>query len=109
MTLIKGEKSNMPDQQADIAALILKAVEEAHKGSIPQIYANGFSNALGTGDIVVVLQRNGLPSAVLNLSFTAAKTLSQKLNELVANLESVTGNTIMTTEDINASLEKNAK
>ncbi|NUM54870.1 MAG: hypothetical protein HUU46_14585 [Candidatus Hydrogenedentes bacterium] len=99
----------MQNQQAGLGEVVANAIEEAQKGTIPHIYANGFTNALGSGDIVVVLQRNGPPAAVLNLSFTAAKSLSQKLNELIANLEALTGNTIMTTDDINNSLEKSRK
>ena len=63
---------------------------------IRKLYANGFANALGTGDITIVLNRNNVPVGVLNLSYTAAKTLAVKLMELIQKLEEETGNEIMT-------------
>lgn len=74
--------------------------------SIPHFYFNGFINGLGTGDISIVLQRSGGNVAVLNTSYTVAKTLALKLGELVAALEEATGNSIMTVEDIGSSLAK---
>lgn len=73
---------------------------------IQKIYANGFSNAMGIGDIVILLKNSGKPIAVLNLSYTVAKTLALKLGALISQLEDATGNTIMTTDDIKKSLSK---
>lgn len=67
---------------------------------VPKIYANGFSNGLGTGDVTIVFQLSQKPVAVVNVSFTVAKTLAQKINSMILSLENDTGNTIMTTDEI---------
>ena len=74
---------------------------------IPHIYCNGFTNVLGGGDIMLVLQQNQRPQATINLSFSLAKTLSVKLGQMIKLLENKTGNRIMTTDEIQTSLMKN--
>ena len=54
----------------------LKKVIEA---DIPHIYSNGFSVVLGTGDVIILLKKMGHDIATLSLSYTVAKTLSEKL------------------------------
>lgn len=49
---------------------------------------------------MVVLERNGHPVAVLNVSYTVAKTLSMLLGDAIARLEKVSGHPIMTTTEI---------
>ena len=73
---------------------------------IQKIYANGFTSAMGIGDITILLKNSGISIAALNLSYTVAKTLSIKLGGLISQLEASTGNTIMTTDDIEKSLSK---
>lgn len=76
---------------------------------IPHLYANGFINAMGNGDTVLILQQNGKPIATLNLSFTLTKTLAQKLEQIIGDLEKDTKNIIMTTDDISGALAKREK
>ncbi len=64
----------------------------------PRLYANGFSLGTGNADLVTVLQLNGVPIAVLNMSYTLAKTLGESLLVAVKELEDKTGNEIMTTK-----------
>ena len=71
-----------------------------------KIYANGFVNALGAGDIVVILKNADTPVAILNLSYTVAKTLAVKLGSVISELEKKTGNMIMTTDQINKAMSK---
>jgi len=89
---------------------IKKLEEELSKAlgdpEIQKIYANGFTNAMGIGDITILLKNSGKPIAVLNLSYTVAKTLAIKLGGLISQLEDSTHNTIMTTDDIKKSLSK---
>ncbi len=73
---------------------------------LPTIYFNGFVSSTGTGDVLIVLERHNQPVAVLSTSFTVAKTLAQKLSGLIINLENITGNTIMTTENIAKKLQE---
>jgi len=67
---------------------------------IPNLYSNSFSCALGQGDTIVLFKNGSTPVATLNLSYTTAKTLAIKLQGLISHLESVSGNKIMTTDDI---------
>lgn len=76
---------------------------------IPHLYANGFISAIGNGDTLLVLQQTGRPIATLNLSFTVAKTLAQKLGAVIENLEKDSGNNIMTTSDLDEALKKTKK
>jgi hypothetical protein len=56
-----------------------------------QIYANGFYTAISPVDVVVGLTRNGQNTAVLNLSFSLAKTLAFNLLEIVEDFEEKLG------------------
>ena len=86
----------------------MKEIELAITGECPKIYANGFAAALGIGDVVVSFQKNGQPEAVLNLSFTVAKTLSVKLGQMVSDLERDTGQIIMTTDEVIKAIQQGA-
>lgn len=75
-------------------------IQAAFKAGVPQLYFNGLVNAMSNGDVMTVLERNGAPIAVLNMSFTMAKSLSVALGQMVAQLEQMSGREIMTTLDI---------
>src|SRR5688500_14554550 len=67
-------------------------LERALSGpSVPKLYANGFSLGLGNADTWILFGRTGQPVALMNLSYTAAKTLHQKLGRLVAEFEARAG------------------
>jgi len=68
--------------------------------NLSKIYANGFSLALGLGDITLLLKNGPTSVGVVNLSYTIAKTLSLKLQDAIGKLEDKSGNSIMTTDDI---------
>ncbi|MGE5446245.1 MAG: hypothetical protein ACM3SR_16890 [Ignavibacteriales bacterium] len=70
----------------------------------------GFVTSLGTGDVLIVLERNGRPIALLNTSYTTAKSLVEKLGGLITVLEQKTGNPIMTIDEITTKMgEKHKK
>jgi len=73
---------------------------------IPRLYSNSFSCALGQGDVVVLFKNGPNPVATLNLSYTMAKTLVIKLQGLISHLESLSGNKIMTSDDILSFIKK---
>lgn len=75
-------------------------IRRALESDVPKIYFNGFVNGFGTGDVTCVLERNGLPVGILNMSYTVAKTLSTSLAQLISGLESASEQTIMTTHEI---------
>ena len=85
---------------------ITKALENAE---IPRIHFNGFINTTGAGDVMIVLESNGQPVAIVNGSFTVVKTLAQKLQTLIINLEKKSGNTIMTTDEVDKVFSGGAK
>jgi hypothetical protein len=70
------------------------------------LYFNGFAVALGLGDIVITLTRNGVPTVTLNASYTVTKTFAQALATTIKRLEEITDHEIMTVEKITASTAK---
>ena len=95
-----NEVDDTSNEKTDRRARLVKALES----DVEQIYFNSVVNSIGSGDILMVLERNGKPVATLNTSYTVAKTLALKLAQLIGNLEESTGNTIMTTDDVEAKL-----
>lgn len=93
--------SEITDEKGNIGKEISDALNNK---DLPNIYFNGFIQSIGTGDIAIVIKRNNNPVALLNTSYTVAKTFAQKLNDLISRLEFKTSNTIMTTEDISKKL-----
>lgn len=85
------------DQSVALNQLINLALES---DSVPKIYCNGFTNAVGNSDVMVVLQQNGKPAGVVNMSFTIAKTLSQSLKEIIDSIEARSKQSIMTTHEV---------
>ena len=77
-----------------------KMMSTINDPNLEKVYFNGFTNALGAGDIIITLYLNGTPTKVLNLSYTVAKTLCQKLSETVDQLEKQSGISILTTDDV---------
>jgi len=95
----------MDMQQANPREAFQRQMRQALEDpEIPRIHFNGFINSMGGGDVLLVLQQNEKPVAVLNASFTVAKTLAKLLGEMIENLETKTGNTIMTTDEIASKL-----
>lgn len=74
--------------------------ERAKTSGVVTIYANGYVNSIGTGDIVVLLERNGEPAAIVNMSYTIAKSLSVSLGQIIAQIEERAGREIMTSTEI---------
>lgn len=74
--------------------------------SCQAVYFNGFSMAIGTGDVLIALQLNGKPNLVLNTSYTMAKTLAESLIDGIKDLEGKTNTTIMTVRDVTTAVNK---
>lgn len=92
----------MKEQEGTVPKKIVDLLQSAQ--SAPNIYSNGFTVGLGTGDITIILTLEHQAIARLNMSYTLAKTLSLKLMDVIKVLESKTGTSIMTTDHINKSL-----
>jgi len=74
--------------------------EALESEEIIKLYANGFANFFTNSDIGMVFTRNNKPVAVLNISLTLAKTLVEKLGQMIHNFEKNTDIKILTTADI---------
>ena len=96
------EESDNVVELPDAAAFLIESLSK----DIPHLYCNGFTNTLGVGDVLLVLQSGNEAVATVNMSYTLAKTLSEKLGNLIKFLEAKTGNNIMTTDDITLSLKE---
>ena len=70
------------------------------------LYFNGFAMAVGGGDIILTLLRNGVPIQTLNASFTVAKTFGDAIVGSIQKLEEATNHTIMTVQDVTAATSK---
>ena len=75
-------------------------VQNALSAEIPNLYVNGFTNNATLGDIMVVLEANGRPVGVLNMSYTVAKTFVIKMGALVKMFEERTGRPMLTIDDV---------
>ncbi len=73
---------------------------------VEKIYANGFINFLNISDVGIILQLNNKPKVVLNISYSLAKTLHEKLGDLIKNFEEDSQHEIMTTDFIKKSVTK---
>lgn len=77
-----------------------EAVERAKKAGAQNLYFNGFTTGLTNGDVYVVALIHNEPVAVLDMSYTVAKTLAVSLSQIIAAIEERAGRDIMTTKDI---------
>lgn len=86
--------------------LVLDFKEMISATETPSIYANGFIVYQTNADVGLLLRLDNQPAAKVHLSYTLAKTLSQKLANLIQDLERQSENVIMTTETIDNVLKK---
>jgi hypothetical protein len=99
----------MPDaSQLEVEAADARMAKAIESG-VPQIYANGFAATLTGSDAVIVLERVGQPVAILNLSYTMAKTLALALGRAVSDFERATGQQLLTTHDVDAKFKEAAE
>jgi hypothetical protein len=96
-----------PPKRIQIDDLLNDAIQ---RDNVPKVYANGFGLGLSNADVFIVFQRFGNnPAAVVNLSYTLAKTLAQRMGALVSELEAAIGQqNILTTDRIDAAFTKAA-
>lgn len=97
----------MPDIQ-DVAvreALLARAQKAVENPDVPKLYANGAVFGLSNADAYVVFERNGIPVAMINLSYTLAKTLQRSIGAAMADFESKVERKILTTHEIARALQ----
>jgi hypothetical protein len=90
----------------DMQESIPEFIKTIRNPEIPEIYFNSFSTHLGNGDILIILERNGIPIFKINSSYTMAKTLAIKISETISLLESKIDSKIFTSDQINNAVFK---
>lgn len=99
-TMSSGETPSV-DPDVDIQNRLRAAIATA-----PALYVNGFVNIIGSSDICTVLECNNNAIAVVNMSYTTAKSYALLLGRLIATLEAQTGREIMTTDIVDTGMGK---
>ena len=95
------------DEHAMLEAMFAVDVQNAlESDSLTQFYVNSFTMNLGTGDVLIIMKRNGRPVASMQVSYTVAKSLAEGLGGLINMLEDHTGNTIMTSKFIEQKMKE---
>jgi hypothetical protein len=91
-----------PSQDQDTQERLARGMD----AGVPQIYFNGFVSTMSSGDVLTVLERNGKPVVVLNMSYTVAKTLALSLGQLISQFEFGVERTMLTTHDVENALRR---
>lgn len=68
--------------------------------TVPQIYVNNLQSGYNNTDFILLLESNGKPSAVVNLSYTLAKTLVETIGNNIIELEARLGHSIHSMEEM---------
>lgn len=89
-----------PDAEPPKSPFTLKIDKALADASVPHHYANGFTNGSSSADVVILFERAGTPVATVNMSFALAKTLAQRLGQLVIEIEGAIGTEIPSTDTI---------
>jgi hypothetical protein len=107
MGSLSMSENNMTDDELrmDLHSASTKERIEKALAESPALYVNSFVNMVGSADIVTVFERNGAPIAVINMSYTTAKSYAILLGRIVADLEAKTGREIMTTEVVDSAMK----
>jgi len=86
----------------------IEDIERALESGVPEIYVNGFANGLSHADVVTAFMRNGRPAALINMSYTTAKTYSIMLAQLISQFEEKTDRSMLTSMDVDRLFEADA-
>ena len=98
----------MPEYQEQ--AKMQKMIEEVMASEqIINIYGNAFICFNTNADMGIIIQKNNKAIAIINLSYSTAKTLGEKLTNMVRDFEKTTDHTIMTINIIDEKLKKLVK
>ena len=72
---------------------------------VPVVYISGFGVATSLSDVGVLVHTAGTSSAELRMSFTTAKTLAKELTNTITELEEITGQPILTMDDVKKAMD----
>ncbi len=96
--------TSLPSQNKDNDANA--RIERAKDAAVPKIYFNGFQTALTNADVVLTAECNGEPVALVNMSFTTAKTLAKALVDTISMLEVKSDREMLTTHDFDELMKR---
>ena len=95
----KQRPQRSPEEQ--LQETMRKKFDEAlNNPDVPQIYVNALQSGYNNTDFILLLESNGRPSVILNLSYTLAKTLVQNIGNNIADMETQMGHSIHTMEEM---------
>lgn len=77
--------------QAGLEQLVQLAMQDAR---VAKLYGNHFVGVQGPQDITLVLGVNGVPTGVVHISYSLARTLATGLTKMIADYEKITGVTV---------------
>ena len=91
----------MADEQTndEISEVQQKVQDVMLRTDVPKIYANSFICGHGRADVVVLLESNNIPMAVVNLSHTTVKALARSLQDIVTQTEAKIGHELVVDDD----------
>jgi hypothetical protein len=87
-------------QQSRQAALEQAFTLAQQDPQVLKLYANGFAIALSNADMSVLLQLSGKPVGIMYLSYTMAKTLHERLGQVVRDFEDQSKQKLLTTDEV---------
>ena len=74
--------------------------EERPENRLSYLYLNGFDLGVTLSDMSMVALLDGVPQIKIGMSFTTAKTLKVKLEQMITYFESATEYDLLTMEDV---------
>jgi len=92
----------MPQKTPTLA----ERIKTAQDADVPNIYFNASVHSLSATDVMLVLEKDGKPVAVLNTSWIQAKSLVKSLNDLLQRLERNLGTPIKSAQEVSDILVK---
>lgn len=94
-------ESTSDAQQQSRAAVLEDAFTLAQQDpQILKFYTNGFGIALSNADVGILLQLSGKPIGIMYLSYTLAKTLHERLGQVVRDFETQSNQKLLTTDQV---------
>ena len=92
----------MPQKTLTLAERIKSALD----ADVPNIYFNASVHSLSAADVMIILEKDGKPVAVLNTSWIQAKSLVRSLNDILQVLERKLGTPIKSVQEVSGILAK---
>ena len=89
---------------------VIERIEKAKNNpEVPKLYFNGFSIVFNATDATLLLEKMGAPVALFNMSYTTAKSLTNKLNDSMSKFENVVKQKILDIDEVIEHIQENNK